>query len=137
MSERHTPSFLSSSIRIRSKVVRLYFDSLSGMKISVNFIAIAVSGLSAADITRYGPASRSERLSGLAEQRSLGMNSEAYSTRNAAKRLQTTFATESFANSSAASAAVADEYETFAILFPMRSVVVVPVSGSAEPATSR
>jgi len=42
------------------------------------------------------------------------------------------FATESFAKSSAAMAAVADEYETFAILLPIRMVVVVrPISANA------
>jgi len=63
-------------MRMRSDVVRLYFDSLSGMKISVNFIAAAVSGLSTKDITRYGPARSKERLSGLAEHRSFGINSD-------------------------------------------------------------
>ena len=96
-------------MRIKSEVVSVYLDSLFGMNMSVSFIATAVNGLNAMEITRYGPANSNERLKGLAEHRSFGMNSEVYSTKNAAKRLHTTFATESFAKSSAASAAVADD----------------------------
>ena len=60
------------------------------------------------------------------------MNSETYSTVNAAKKPQIALAVALPPKSSTDIAAVADEYATDARLFPMSSVVVVrPISESA------
>ena len=68
----------------------------------------------------YGTLNSSILLNGRAEQRSFGRNSEKYNTVNAAKKLQMLLPTPPSAKKQPESAAVADEYDTFAILFPIR-----------------